>query len=76
LWRSADRIWTWAGDTATDYNHYTKRALLSGVMASTTLFWMQDNSPASAASRAFLDRRIDNVLNIGRLLGTLKKKAA
>lgn len=40
LWRSADAIWMWAGDTSDDYNHYTKRALLSGVMGSTILFWL------------------------------------
>lgn len=75
LWSTADKIWVWAGDTATDYNHYTKRALLSGVMASTVLFWLQDNSPANAATRAFLDRRIQNVLSVGKLLGNLKKAA-
>jgi ubiquinone biosynthesis protein COQ9 len=74
LWHSADLIWDWAGDTATDYNRYTKRALLSGVMASTMLFWLQDTTPRFAATRAFLDRRIENVLSIGRILG--KRKAA
>lgn len=76
LWKSADQIWNWAGDTASDYNHYTKRALLSGVMASTTLFWLQDNSPAHAATKQFLERRISNVLNVGKFLGSMKKKAA
>lgn len=76
LWRSADQIWTWAGDTATDYNHYTKRALLSGVMASTLLYWFQDTLPASAGTRQFLDRRITNVLSVGKVIGTLRKKAA
>jgi len=36
-WRSADLMWRLAGDTATDYNHYTKRLILSGVYASTLL---------------------------------------
>lgn len=76
LWRSADRIWVWAGDTATDYNRYTKRGLLSSVMASTTLFWLQDNSPQYAATRAFLERRIEGVLMIGKFLGNRKKVAA
>ena len=76
LWASADHIWNWAGDTVTDYNRYTKRALLSGVMASTVLFWLQDDSPASAATRQFLDRRINNVLTVGKFLGGMKKKAA
>ncbi|NBX65473.1 MAG: COQ9 family protein [Proteobacteria bacterium] len=74
LWASADKIWVWAGDTATDYNHYTKRALLSGVMASGLLFWLQDQSPKGADTRAFLERRIDSVLALGRLVG--RRKAA
>lgn len=72
LWASADKIWIWAGDTATDYNRYTKRALLSGVMATTLLYWLQDASPKAAATRAFLDRRIENVLKLGSLIGRRK----
>lgn len=72
LWASADKIWVWAGDTATDYNRYTKRALLSGVMATTFLYWLQDQSPKAAATRAFLERRIENVLKLGSLIGRRK----
>jgi len=72
VWRSADRFWLKAGDTATDYNHYTKRGLLSGVIISTTLFWLTDNSDAHASSWTFLDRRIDNVLAVGKRLGRIK----
>jgi len=72
VWRSADRFWAKAGDTATDYNRYTKRALLSGVIASTTLFWLTDNSEEHAASWAFLDSRIENVLAMGKRLGKAK----
>lgn len=61
-WRSADRIWRVAGDTATDYNHYTKRATLIGVYASTTLIFLDDDSDDLAATTAFLDRRIANVM--------------
>src|ERR1044072_413302 len=39
-WRSADRIWRTAGDTATDFSHYTKRATLIAVYASTTLVFL------------------------------------
>jgi ubiquinone biosynthesis protein COQ9 len=76
LWASADAIWIWAGDTATDYNRYTKRALLSGVMASTMLFWLQDRTPQFTATQDFLDRRIDNVLTLGRALSGGKRKTA
>jgi len=43
-WRSADVMWRMAGDTATDYNHYTKRTILSAVYGSTLLAWLQDES--------------------------------
>lgn len=61
-WRSADRIWRLAGDEATDFNHYTKRALLIGVYASTTLVFLDDDSEDLAETTAFLDRRIDGVM--------------
>jgi ubiquinone biosynthesis protein COQ9 len=61
-WRSADRIWRVAGDTATDYNHYTKRTILIGVYGSTTLVFLDDESDDMAVTRAFLARRIDDVM--------------
>lgn len=76
VWRTADRIWAWAGDTSTDYNYYTKRSLLSGVLMSTTLVWTGDSGPDSARSKAFLDRRIENVMQLGRLIGRIKKRPA
>lgn len=72
VWKTADAIWRAAGDTATDYNHYTKRLLLSGVLTSTTLYWLNDKSGGDEKTWAFLDRRIDNVLKIGQALGKLK----
>ncbi|MCD8562944.1 MAG: COQ9 family protein [Alphaproteobacteria bacterium] len=71
LWRTADRIWNWAGDTATDYNHYTKRGLLSGILASTTLVWLNDSDPAMPRTLDFLDRRIENVMTVGKFLGRI-----
>jgi ubiquinone biosynthesis protein COQ9 len=72
VWKTADTIWDWAGDTATDYNRYTKRGLLSGVLTATTLFWLSDNSKGSQDSWAFLDRRIENVMSVGKIVGKLK----
>ncbi len=74
VWRTADRIWLYAGDTATDYNRYTKRGLLSGVIASTTMFWLNDNHPAFSNTRAFLDRRIAQVLTVGKAIGGIKAR--
>jgi ubiquinone biosynthesis protein COQ9 len=74
MWRTADRIWDWAGDTAQDYNRYTKRALLTGILGSTTLAWLSDQDEGMTATKDFLDRRIDNVMAIGRILGKAGKK--
>ena len=66
-------IWRVAGDTATDYNHYTKRAILIGVYGSTTFVFLDDDSDDMAATRAFLDRRIADVMRFektkARVLG-------
>lgn len=61
-WRAADRIWRVAGDTATDFNHYSKRAILVGVYGSTSLVFLDDESADLAQTRAFLNRRIDDVM--------------
>jgi ubiquinone biosynthesis protein COQ9 len=63
-WRAADAMWHSAGDTATDFNHYSKRTLLLGVYASTMTVLMDDDSENAAETRAFLARRIDNVMQI------------
>ena len=72
VWKTADAIWLWAGDTATDYNRYTKRGLLSGVITATAFFWLNDHSAGRADSWAFLDRRIDNVLSVSKIVGRFK----
>lgn len=76
LWRTADRIWTWAGDVSTDYNHYTKRSLLAGVLLSTMLVWTGDTGPDSARTQTFLDRRIENVMQLGKFIGKFRKATA
>ena len=62
-WRTADLIWRNAGDTSSDYNHYTKRLTLSGVYASTLVAWLDDQSDGFADTAAFLDRRLANVMS-------------
>ncbi|MEY3915458.1 MAG: hypothetical protein RLZZ604_244 [Pseudomonadota bacterium] len=66
-WRSADRMWRLAGDTASDFNHYTKRMTLSAVYASTLSVFVNDDSDNFADARAFLDRRIDNVMQFEKV---------
>ncbi len=66
-WRAADKMWRLAGDTATDYNHYTKRTLLSGVYGSTISVFLDDDSENHADTRAFLARRIENVMQFEKV---------
>ena len=62
--RSADLMWRIAGDTSTDFNHYTKRMTLGAVYGSTLLVWLDDRSEGWVETAAFLDRRIDDVMKI------------
>jgi ubiquinone biosynthesis protein COQ9 len=66
-WRTADVMWRIAGDTSTDYNHYTKRMMLGGVYASTLLVWLDDQTEGWIETASFLDRRIDDVMKIEKL---------
>ncbi len=62
VWSTANAIWVALGDTSTDINWYTKRATLSAVYGATVLYWLGDDSEDRAATWAFLDRRIENVM--------------
>src|SRR5215212_2806293 len=65
-WRSADLMWRIAGDTSTDFNHYTKRMTLGAVYGSTLLVWLDDQTEGWSETAAFLDRRIDDVMRFER----------
>ena len=64
IWHTADTIWTALGDESRDLNWYSKRATLSAVYSSALLYWLGDDSPGAGATREFVARRIDNVMQI------------
>lgn len=68
-WESADGIWRWAGDTATDENHYSKRAILSGILISTLAV---DMASGRVSALSHLDARIDNVMAFEKWKAGLK----
>ena len=76
LWRTVDAIWYAAGDNATDFNYYTKRALLAGVYSATLVYWLNDHSPEHADTWAFLDRRIDDAMRVPKLVGKLRERVS
>ncbi len=74
LWRTVDAIWRAAGDRATDFNHYSKRALLAGVYGSTLLVWLDDRGEDQSRSWTFLDRRIADALAMPKALSDLAQR--
>jgi ubiquinone biosynthesis protein COQ9 len=72
LWRTADHIWRALGDTSTDENFYSKRAILSGVLASTYARWFNDDSADSEPTWEFLDARLANVMQFEKFKARLK----
>lgn len=71
-WRAADAMWRLAGDNATGFAHYTKRLTLGGVYAATLLAFIDDDSEDHAETRAFLDRRIDDVMKFEKFKARVK----
>jgi len=73
IWETADAIWTALGDTSDDINWYTKRATLAGVYSSTVLYWLGDDSPGHADTWGFLDRRIEDVMQIEKVKAQVRE---
>ena len=69
LWDSADQLWRWAGDTATDENHYSKRAILSGILSAALAIRV---ASGREAAMAFVDARIANVMSFEKWKATTK----
>jgi len=74
LYETVNAIWYAAGDTATDFNFYTKRGLLAPAYAATTLYWLDDRSPGQEATRAFLRRALANIGRLPKLGAELKAR--
>ncbi|MGQ2990110.1 MAG: COQ9 family protein [Brevundimonas sp.] len=58
-WETADLLWRWSGDTATDWNHYSKRTILSGILIPALTMRLFDGREKADA---FVAARIENVM--------------
>lgn len=76
IWSSADAIWTCLGDTSEDLNWYSKRTILSGVIGSVVLFWLGDTSEGETDTRAFIDRRINEVMQFEEVKRRLRASSS
>ncbi|MGD0864847.1 MAG: COQ9 family protein [Rhizomicrobium sp.] len=75
LYRTVDAIWRAIGDTSTDFNFYTKRAILAAVYSSTLMRWFTDDSEGETAAQEFLDHRIENVMQFEKLKADFRERA-
>lgn len=73
-WRTSDAIWRGLDDKSTDFNFYSKRAILSGVWTSTFAKWLADETENEAVTRGFLKGRIENVMTIEKLKAHWREK--
>lgn len=71
VWALADAIWKAAGDTATDYNRQTKRALLSSALPPIILYWLENND--SAALDRYIADRLQTAMKLGQTGGKILK---
>lgn len=74
IWRTADAMWRAAGDTATDFNFYSKRGILSGVYSATLLRWFNDDGADETATRDFLAHRIEDVMRFEKFKAEVKAR--
>ncbi|TDL89072.1 COQ9 family protein [Meridianimarinicoccus aquatilis] len=75
VWGTVDRIWDVLGDKSEDYNWYTKRGTLAGVYSATVLYWLGDDSDDHARTWAFLDRRVDDVMQIEKAKAKVRENS-
>lgn len=71
LYNTVDAIWYAVGDNSTDFSFYTRRLSLAGVYSATFLYWLDDKSPNGSESWKFLDRRLQDVLAVGKFKNKL-----
>lgn len=75
VYQTVDAMWRAAGDSATDFNFYTKRGILAGVFSATLMRWFNDNSEDGVATRDFLSARIENVMQFEKFKAAVRERA-
>ncbi|MEK7266636.1 MAG: COQ9 family protein [Pseudomonadota bacterium] len=74
VWNASDAIWRAMGDPSTDFNFYSKRTILAGVLTSTMARWFADDSESEAETKSFLRARIENVMQFEKLKAKVRDK--
>jgi len=67
VYDTVDAMWYAAGDAATDFSFYTKRASLATIWTATVLYWLEDRSEGFADTGTFVERRLAATARVTRL---------
>lgn len=71
-WATADSIWRGLADKSTDFNFYTKRAMLTAVWTTTFARWLADDTEDESKTDDFLAARIENVMQVEKSKAKLR----
>ena len=74
IFKTADFMWISINDKSTDYNFYTKRAILGTIYSVVILFWLNDKSNKLDKTYNLLEKLIMNMNFISSLKECLKEK--
>ena len=70
-WKVADAIWTGIGDASTDYNKYSKRAILAASLPSIVFAWA--DSADDDELDAMIEKTLTRAMKVGQTGGKLFK---
>ena len=65
LYKTVDQIWFLAKDKSTDFNFYTKRAILAAVYSTTLFYWLKNDNMDKV--ELFLDKQLKKVSKIPQI---------
>ena len=71
LYRTVDNIWYIAGDNSTDFNFYTKRAILSAIYTSTIFYWIFRDKDLDQTEK-FLKNQLNKLSKIPKIKEKIK----
>ena len=70
LYKIVDQMWFIAGDKSTDFNFYSKRAILAAIYSSTFFYWI--NNQDFKKTVQFLDLQLKKISKIPKIKKRIK----
>ncbi len=73
LYRFSDQIWYLIGDKSTDYNFYTKRLVLSKLIAKSSKIFVDDVTTDLQKTSQAIDNEIENIMKFEKAKSQIKQ---